>query len=186
MTVIVGVVHDGKVLIGGDSVGVGGWTATHRKDTKVFATGPYVFGYTTSFRMGQILRWSFTPPDPPSPEDLERFMCTTWIDAVRAALKAGGWSKKDSDREEGGTFLVGVAGRLFEVADDYQVGESADDYAACGSGEQLALGALSATADMGLDPEKRVLAALEAAERHNIGVRGPFRLLWEPPSEEAA
>lgn len=162
------------------SVGVGGWTATHRKDAKVFHNGPYLIGYTSSFRMGQILRWSFTPPEPPEGDLLDRFMCTTWIDAVRKGLRDGGWAKKDAEREEGGIFLVGVGGRLFVVEADYQVGEHVDGYAAVGSGDQLAMGALAATAGLDLEPEKRVLAALEAAERHNIGVRGPFHLLWEP------
>lgn len=130
MTAIVGVVHDGKVLIGADSGGVGGWTVRIRKDAKVFANGPYVMGFTTSFRMGQILRWGFKPAAP-GRGSLERFMCTTWVDAARKALSDGGWAKKEAER------------------------------------------------DLGLDPEKRVLSALEAAERHNIGVRGPFHLLWE-------
>ena len=178
MTAIAGLVHDGRVLIGADSGGVGGWIVNVRKDSKVFTNGAYVMGFTTSFRMGQLLRWSFKPPAP-GKGSLERFMCTTWVDAVRAALRDGGWAKKDAEQEKGGEFLVGVRGRLFVVAEDFQVGEHVDGYAAAGSGEQLALGALSATEHLGLDPEKRVLSALEAAERHNIGVRGPFHLVWE-------
>lgn len=180
MTAIVGLVHDGKVLIGADSGGVGGWTLNIRKDAKVFANGPYIFGFTTSFRMGQLLRWSFKPPAP-GKGSLERFMCTTWVDAARKALSDGGWAKREAEREVGGELLVGVRGRLFYIAEDWQVGEHVDGYAAVGSGEQLSLGALAATEHLGLDPEKRVLSALEAAERHNIGVRGPFHLLWEKP-----
>lgn len=180
MTAIVGLVHDGRVLIGADSAASGGWTIGVRRDAKVFRSGRYVLGFTTSFRMGQILRWSFDPPQPPGNGQLERFMCTTWIDAVREALKAGGWAKKDSEQESGGNFLVGVAGRLFEVYADYQVGEAVAEYAAAGSGEQVALGALAATADLRLPPKRRVGLALSAAERHIATVRGPFHLVWEP------
>lgn len=182
MTAIVGLVHDGRVLIGADSVGVGGWTAVHRADRKVFRAGPYVMGFTSSFRMGQILRWSFDAPDPTDTDDIDRFMCTTFVDAVRKALVDGGWAKKDAEQERGGIFLVGVAGRLFAIEEDFQVGAPADGYAAVGSGEPYALGALAATEGLGLEPEKRVLTALEAAERHNIGVRGPFHLMWEEES----
>jgi ATP-dependent protease HslVU (ClpYQ) peptidase subunit len=180
MTAIVGLVHDGKVLIGADSGGVAGWTVTVRKDSKLFANGAYVMGFTSSFRMGQLLRWAFKPPAP-GKGSLERFMCTTWVDAARRALRDGGWATKEADREIGGVLLVGVRGRLFRIDEDWQVGEHVDGYAAVGSGEQLSLGALAATENLGLDPEKRVLASLEAAERHNLGVRGPFHLMWEKP-----
>lgn len=178
MTAIAGLVHDGRVLIGADSGGVGGWTVNVRKDMKVFTNGAYTMGFTTSFRMGQLLRWAFKPPAP-GKGSLERFMCTTWVDAARAALRDGGWAQKESEREVGGVLLVGVRGHLFRIDEDWQVGEHVDGYAAVGSGEQLSLGALAATQHLGLDPEKRVLSALEAAERHNIGVRGPFHLVWE-------
>jgi len=91
-------------------------------------------------------------------------------------LKAGGWAKKDNDREESGTFLVGVHGRLFTVEEDYPVVASTDGYAAVGCGSELALGALYATAGISLSPERRVMLALQAAERFSAGVRGPFLL----------
>jgi len=180
VTAIAGLVHEGRVLLGGDSAAGGGWTISTRRDAKVFRTGRYVIGFTTSYRMGQVLRWSFEPPEPPTrPGQLERFMCTTWIDAVRESLKAGGWAMTDSGRESGGQFLVGVMGRLFQADSDYHLGEQAVPYAAVGSGEQLALGAFAATEGLGLAPERRVRLALHAAERHIATVRGPFRLLWE-------
>lgn len=178
MTAIAGLVHDDRVLIGADSGGVGGWTLNIRKDAKVFANGAYVMGFTTSFRMGQILRWAFKPPAP-TKGSLERFMCTTWVDAARKALSEGGWATKEAEREVGGCLLIGVRGHLFRIDEDWQVGEHVEGYAAVGSGEQVSLGALAATQHLGLDPEKRVLTALEAAQAHNIGVRGPFHLLWE-------
>lgn len=173
MTAIVGLVHDDRVYIGGDSAGVSGWQLTVRADAKVFRNGPYVFGFTTSFRMGQLIRYGLVPPKPPAAgKNLDRFMATVFVDAVRDCLKKGGWAKKDADREEGGDFLAGVNGRLFTVYSDYQVAEAADGYAAVGSGRELAVGALFATP--GQKPRKRVALALTCAERHCAGVRGPF------------
>jgi len=175
MTAIVGLVHDGKVYIGGDSAGVSGLSLSVRADTKVFRKGRYLFGFTTSFRMGQLIRYSLVPPKPKVDDaDLEGFMATKFIDALRDCLKAGGWARKESDREEGGTFLVGVRGQLFTIYDDYQVARSADGFAAVGCGEDIALGALYATAGTGMKPRKRALLALQAAERFSAGVRGPF------------
>jgi len=175
VTCIVGLVDGGRVWIGGDSAGTSGWDLAIRADRKVFRNGPYVMGFTTSFRMGQLLRHGFEPPVPPEPlADLEAFMATTFIDAVRERLKAGGWAAKNSEREGGGTFLVGVRGRLFEVEEDYQVGERRGGFAAVGCGAQVAHGALFATPDH-LAPD-RVLLALVAAERFSAGVRGPFSI----------
>ncbi|HEV7935246.1 MAG TPA: hypothetical protein VGP70_23410 [Actinomadura sp.] len=173
MTAIVGLVHNGTVHIGGDSAGVDDSLAlTVRADAKVFTTGPFAMGFTTSFRMGQLLRYALKAPEPNG--DLERFMVTEFVDAVRDCLKEGGWATKDSEREEGGTFLIGVHGRLFCVQSDYQVAEAADGFAAVGCGEDVALGALYATARSRMAPQKRIKLALEAAERFSAGVRGPF------------
>ena len=172
MTAIVGLAQAGSVYLGGDSAGVSGMSLTVRADTKVFRKDRYLFGFTTSFRMGQLIRYSLTVPKPGG--DLDSFMATTFIDAVRDCLKAGGWAAKENDREEGGTFLVGVRGQLFAVYDDYQVARAADGFAAVGCGDLIALGALYATADLGMGPRRRVRTALAAAERFSAGVRGPF------------
>jgi ATP-dependent protease HslVU (ClpYQ) peptidase subunit len=184
LTAIVGIAKDGVVHLGGDSAGVAGYMVHIRADTKVFANGPYVFGFTTSYRMGQLIRWAWTPPEPPS-SDLDRFMATTFIDGVRDCLKTGGWATKENEREEGGVFLVGVAGRLFRVDSDYQVGESADGFDAVGSGDELALGALHATAGSRLGPRKRLEVALNAAEHFNGNVAGPFAYVSTPAAAPA-
>jgi hypothetical protein len=172
MTAIAGIAQNGAVHIGGDSAGVDGLSLAVRADTKVFRKGPYLFGFTTSFRMGQLIRYSMDVPRPKG--GLEDFMATGFIEALRDCLKTGGWARKEHDREEGGTFLVGVRGRLFAVYDDYQVAQAADGFAAVGCGDDVALGALYATANTGIGPRKRIKLALRAAERFNAAVRGPF------------
>lgn len=178
MTAIAGIAHRGKVYLGGDSAGVSGWDLTIRADTKVFVTGPFVMGFTTSFRMGQLLRHAFVPPVHPDGMEVDRFMVTAFVDAVRECLKAGGWAKKDAEREDGGTFLVGYRGRLFTVYGDYQVEESAFGCAAAGCGDMQVMGALFAT--QGKAPHKRLRVALAAAEALSAGVRGPFHFATEP------
>lgn len=172
MTCIVGVQHRGSVYIGGDSAGVAGYSLTVRADSKVFRVGPYVMGFTSSFRMGQLLRYALTPPEPEIGADLEAFMATTFVDAVRKCLKDGGWLSKSSDREEGGTFLVGINGELFSIHQDFQIGRPVDGYAAVGCGDDLALGSLHTSRGRG--PRWRVNAALEAAAHHSAGVSAPY------------
>lgn len=174
MTCIVGLVEGDRVWIGGDSAGVAGWDLTVRADQKVFRNGAMLFGFTSSFRMGQLLRYALQVPDHDPRVDTDKYMATTFIDAVRECLKGRGWAENDKGQERGGTFLVGYAGRLFCVESDYQVGVPADGYAAVGCGDQIARGALYASGH--LVGQARVEVALRAAERCSAGVRGPFHI----------
>jgi hypothetical protein len=171
MTCIVGLVAGDRVYIGGDSAAVGAYDLTLRADEKVFARGPFLVGFTTSFRMGQLLRYKLEVPQYDG-RDLQEFMATAFVDAARKCLREGGWATKKDEQETGGQFLVGYRGHLFTIGWDFQVGEALDGMDAVGSGEAVAIGALWATP--GRPPLKRVLTALEAAERHNAGVRAPF------------
>lgn len=175
MTAIAGFIHDGHVWMGGDSAGVGSsWDLGLRADQKVFRNGEFIFGFTTSFRMGQLLRYKFQPPKQREEQHIMAFMVTDFMDAVRDCLKAGGWAKKEHEAETGGVFLVGYRGRLFRIDMDYQVGESLDGYEACGCAEQILRGALFVTTE--LPPGERMELVLHAAERHSAGVRGPFHI----------
>ncbi|KQP43921.1 hypothetical protein [Pseudorhodoferax sp. Leaf274] len=172
MTCIVGLVHEGRVYIGGDSAGVSGLDLNVRRDQKVSVKSGFAFGFTTSFRMGQLIQYAFEPPKRHPEKDLMAYMVTDFVDALRSCLKAGGFARKDSEVEQGGSFLVGHAGRLFAIHGDYQVAEATCGYDAVGCGEGYAKGALFATAKH--TPADRIDMALAAAESHSAGVRGPF------------
>lgn len=181
MTCIAGVVaKDGTVYIGGDSAAVGSkFDLLVRADQKVFTVMrdgiTIAFGFTSSFRMGQVLRYKLQIPAIP-PDNLEEWMASEFIDSVRAVLKDSGFASKDKEKESGGTFLVGLKGRLFAILDDYQIAETVDQINAVGCGWQIALGSLWTTRSM-LEPESRIIIALEAAERFSSGVRGPFSIV---------
>ena len=175
MTCIIGIVDKKKVYIGGDSAGISGYSLTIRKDPKVFTIGEFAFGFTTSFRMGQLLMHGFKPP-PVNGSDLYQYMCTSFIDAVRARFKDGGFAEKNNEVEFGGVFLVGVRRRLFQVGSDYQIGEPIDKIDACGCGQDIALGSLYSQSTT-VSAKTRILNALKAAEHFNAGVRGPFRVV---------
>lgn len=172
MTCIVGLVDKGKIYMGADSAGVAGYSLTVRADKKIFKNGPFIMGFTSSFRMGQLLQYSFNPPKRHSDTDVMKYMVTDFIDSVRDCFKNGGFAEKDKEQESGGTFLVGYEERLFQIHSDYQVGESLKPYDACGCGSKTALGSLASTP--GQDPFKRLKLALEVAESYSAGVRSPF------------
>ena len=175
VTCIVGLIDKGKVYIGGDSAGVSGLDITLRKDVKVFKNGDFVIGCTSSFRMIQLLRFSFTPPKD-SKADIYEYMCTDFIDAVRKCFKDGGYGGSDTTSGEvGGTFLVGYKGRLFQIYDDYQVAESAEIFDSCGCGATYALGTFFAIhKNKSISAKDKIIKALESAVHFSGGVRPPF------------
>jgi ATP-dependent protease HslVU (ClpYQ) peptidase subunit len=173
MTCIVGIKSERGVLIGGDTQGSGGWNQRDRMDDKVFLLGKHrrvAVGFTSSYRMGQILRFHLTLPDLDSDLDPYEWAVTRFVPAAREALKAHGYVKIENSREESGTFLLAVRDRLFSVHDDFQVAEVAAPYNACGCGEEYAMGALHAVEKMKGAPRWKLRVALEAAARWSNGV----------------
>jgi ATP-dependent protease HslVU (ClpYQ) peptidase subunit len=176
MTCIVGLIHNDKVYLGGDSAGVSGYSITARGDHKVFTNGEFIMGFTSSFRMGQLLRYSFVPP-PCNTWDIERYMTIDFVNAVRHCLKEGGFARVNSGEESAGTFLVGFKNRLFMIDGDYQVGWNLVPFNAVGCGQDLAIGAMNALVDIDLPPETKITKALEAAAAFSAGVAGPFNIV---------
>jgi len=174
MTAIAGLVENNTIWIGGDSAGVGGLSLVVRKDPKVFVNGGMIFGFTSSFRMGNLLHYSFKPPKKPKKIGVVSYMNTLFIDAVRKCFKTGGYSQVHSSQESGGAFLVGFGGKLFCIESDFQVGIPMAPYYAVGCGRDLILGSLHTTQGLNLSPKKRIRLALESAEEFSAGVCGPF------------
>lgn len=176
MTCIVAIEHNGEIYIGGDSAGVAGYDLTIRADKKVFKNGEMVMGFTSSFRMGQLLQFSLTLPYHKPDMDDYRYMCTAFVDAVRTCLKEGGFARIESGEDKGGTFIVGYRGKIYTIESDFQVGMPIANFASVGCGEDIAHGSLYSTRDEP-DPRKRVLEALAAAETYSAGVRAPFNVI---------
>lgn len=175
MTCIVGILDkkNNNVIIGGDSAGSAYNSIAIRKDSKVFKNGDFAFGCTSSFRMIQLLRFSFKPPEINN-KDIYEYMCTDFVNAVRNCFREGGFLQKDSEGvETGGTFLIGYKNRLFKIESDFQVGERACGYDAIGCGSDFALGSFYESQHL-THAGRRASRALEAAEFLSIGVSSPF------------
>jgi ATP-dependent protease HslVU (ClpYQ) peptidase subunit len=184
VTCIVGVQHEGKVWIGGDSAGVAGMGIQTRADVKVFRRGPYAMGFAGSFRMGQLLRYNAELSIPSVAEvpdrDLDAFMVSIFVEEVRKTLRKGGHTYVENNSETlGGLFLVGVRGVLYAIDCDLQIGRTRDGYQAIGCGDDLALGSLHATRldTSWMHPRYRVRKALDAAAHHSAGVCKPFKVV---------
>ncbi len=176
MTVIVGLVDNGVVYMGGDSAGVAGLSISVRADEKVFINSQFLLGFTSSFRMGQILRYEFVPPQQVIDQDDMQFMVVSFVGAVRGCFSKHGFgSMADKSSNVGGTFLVGYRGNLYMIGNDFQVGKCHTNYDAVGCGKDLALGSLYSTTK--LKARDRVKIALEAANQFSAGVSPPYIIL---------
>jgi ATP-dependent protease HslVU (ClpYQ) peptidase subunit len=180
MTCIVAIAQNGTVYMGSDHAASdekSGWIIS-RKEPKVFKVGQYGIAFTDSFRMGQILQYSWTPPKytpTKTNSGLDKFMRTRFIDSVKDAFKANGFGNvaQAGSEDEGGIFIVGLEGRIFTIDEDFHVGENIVNYMAEGSGGMFALGALHATKNQ-KNPKLRIKAALEAASEFSMSVAPPF------------
>ena len=178
MTCIVAIRKGEKAYLGADAAAVNSMQITPRKDPKVFMNGQFGIAYTSSFRMGDILQYSWKAPTwRPSEISLEAFMRTVFIDSIIQIFRDKGYGKSSADSDKtGGSFLVGVQGRIFTIQDDFQVGEELLDYLADGSGFAYAYGSLHSTGGV-KDPKERLTMALEAAAFFAPGVQGPFTII---------
>ena len=172
VTVVVGLVQDGRIYMGADSAAVSGWNVSPTRLRKVFCVGEFIIGYAGSFRMGQILQYHLSVPQQQDGVSDERYMVTEVVEAVRQCLKDKGYTKIDSNRESGAFVLIGYRGQLYQIEDDFQVNTFHDDMAALGAGAEFALGALAALSD--LKPTKRIKRALEISAQFSGAVCAPF------------
>lgn len=175
MTAILGLVHDGKVYIGGDSA-----NSNHivniidRK--KVFVQRPsnLLIGITGSTRYAQIVEHHINI-DPCLALNFHSYLVTMFIPALREALKTHGFTKTESGQESAdyGAMLVGHKHYLVRIESDFSVQPYVRGFDAIGSANSLAIGAMAALSPR-LAPEKRITRALEISAEFDPYVRPPF------------
>lgn len=172
MTCIVGIATGDKVYIGGDSITSDGYSRNVTARRKVFRSGELLIGTCGSIRASNLLQQSLTIRALEEGESAEHFLVTGVIEAMRTLLKTGGVSKIENNVEQGEDMLIGFRGRLFSVANDFQVDTYTDGIAAVGAGEAYARAAVLALSD--LPPEARVRRALEISAELCALVSPPF------------
>lgn len=180
MTCIVGIVFDNRVYMGADSYGSNGYSGGTVLNPKCFISGEFIIGCTSTFRLIDVLRYKLVIPKihPDDQADADKYMRTTFIDAVRKCLTENGHLSKNTDGlESGGNFLVGYKNGLYEVQSDFSVLTVPIWGHSVGSGENSARGSLYTTKDMQLTPEQRITTALESASSTVPSVRPPFVII---------
>ncbi len=190
MTCIVGIVGKDCMVMGGDSAGVdeSSLSLTIRTDPKVFkirqVKGPdALLGFTSSYRMGQILMSLVLPEDKSADNDKDtrlKFLITKVVPVVRKILRDNRYSKISENTEMGGVFLLGYRNWIYQIHSDFQVVVPATPYSAVGAGEEYALGALDCFHKY-LQNTRTLVdivnSTLCIAEKNCGAVRGPMTIL---------
>lgn len=173
MTCIVGLSIDGKVYIGGDSMMSSGHLRHTMDGKKVFRVGAFLIGTAGSMREANLLQYRLSPRAQHAEEDDDmRYMVEVFIEEVRALLKNNGVTQVDNNSESAWGFLVGYRGNLYKVDSDFQIVKATPQIEAIGCGDEFALGVVYALKDM--QPEKRILAALEIAGNLSSYIGAPY------------
>ena len=175
MTCVIGLIENGRVYIGADSQAATGWDKQTVAHPKVFKTDRFLIGYTSSFRMGQLLQYQLIVRSQPEIGSDYFYMVGTFVESVRVCLKKYGMAKVENNQEEGGQFMVGYKGGLYEVQSDMAVLEYTDDFSAIGLGRAYALAAMAALHN--LPAPERIRRSLEIASEYCNGISEPFIIL---------
>ena len=183
MTCIVGLEYEDGVIIGCDAAAVTGSLKMITTTPKVFRLQNLLIGYTWSFRMGQVLQYAKDIPDLTNTNSNYEYLVSDFVPFVRSLFKDAGIMKVENSVEEGGQFLVGIRGQLFEINSDFCVLRYEDGFNAVGSGQSYALGALYSRSGRFLSTpnlewkKKLVEIGLETAEHFCTTVSSPFKIM---------
>jgi ATP-dependent protease HslVU (ClpYQ) peptidase subunit len=178
VTCIVGVKTETGVLLAGDALGSNGWSGTPYKAPKVFRLSRQVAaGFTSSFRMGQLLQHHLTLPTLHGDE--LAWTISELVPVIRQTFKDHGYAEVRNNEETGGTFLLAIRARLFVVQGDYAVLETRHPYDAVGCGQDYAMGAMHAlwkpkTGHSPAAARSFLRAAIDAASEFSLGVGPPY------------
>jgi hypothetical protein len=161
----------GVVYLGGDKLGSNGYTKTMCKDPKVFKVGPFYFGYTTSFYMGQILKYRWQQPCRTMYHEDDEYIFKDVIDSLKSCFVNNDFGKKQEGREpDFGSLIMVYKGRIFEVQHNMSLLEI-ENFTAVGCGDQLASGAATALlSNTNYNPEQIIKETMKIVSQFSCGV----------------
>lgn len=172
MTTIVGVVKNGHVIMGADSlVTAGDRKYIHPQMPKITNNNGYLVAGAGDVAACDILMYTWIPPMPSVSQrkNIYKFMITDVVPSMREALEENGYKIDPNDKEAGFEILLALDGELFSISSDFSVIMDESGFYSIGSGSSFALGSLHT----GGTVEK----SLEVAEKLSPYTAGPFQIV---------
>ena len=181
MTIIVALLDGDNVIhMGGDS------SASNDSDSidicgneKIFHRYSFMYGICGSFRIMNIVRYIFDPPeftwyDNDTPM---HFMVQCFVPMLIKVLKTNKCLEKDNNIiSMDATIIVGFKGNLFVIDSDFQVRQlPPENFFAIGSGAEAAKGSLFTSYYNSCDSFESIEYALQASMEFSKSVKGPLK-----------
>lgn len=169
MTCIVAIKDNGNIHMAGDLMGSDGFRGKVYDKSKVFIKEGFILGYTSSFRMGQLLEYAWVPPTQGVGQDDDSYIYVDVVNSFKSLFMDNGFGNKDKVEIETGEFIFGWNGRLFLHQSNHSLLES-DHYVTTGSGCYHAEAAIASLIEYGHkgaveDCEFMLSSAIEVASR---------------------
>lgn len=175
MTCIIAITDKtGCVWLAGDKLGSNGHTKQIVKDPKVFKVGDFYFGYTSSFYMGQLLKYSFVPPVRTMHVDDNEYIFRDVRYSLKALFDKNSFGVTQlgtptTNEPDFGTFIMVYKNRVFVVQNNLSLLEY--DNTSVGCGEELAKGCIDALQEnTELSPEQILTKTMDIVSRYSCGV----------------
>jgi ATP-dependent protease HslVU (ClpYQ) peptidase subunit len=164
MTTLIAVQHEDWCIIAGDSQ----TTSYHLSADcspmgKIAQNGKYLVAAAGLVRGMNLIQHAFIPPKPVK-SNLDKFMVTKFLPALRRSFITSGYDMKDDGdvAQHDNEFLVAVNGTVYLIDEAYGIERTSNKIYVTGSGMELALGAADA---LGLQQEDDWQIAIEIVER---------------------
>lgn len=173
MTVIVAIKTTDGVVMAGDLLASNGWTKGIVATDKVFSNGEFLMGYTSSFRMGQLLQYNFCAPERPEGLSDDQYLHTRVIPTIQNLFRSNGYGGSEKDGDKGGTFLLAYRGEIYTMQNDFSLLKYDDPVVAVGCGDVAAVGYATALVEnTEMSVEAIITACIEHAGNAHTGVGG--------------
>lgn len=158
MTCIIAHTDGVSSFIAGDKLGSNGFTKTVQTEPKVFekefiklhddglsrTKEVMALGYTTSFRMGQLLNYNLNLPEQDASQTFSQYLVLKVIPIIRQMFKEE-WGARDASQDVGGgQFIILHNHTIYEVQEDFSVLQPKTRITAVGSGTYHAIAAMQA------------------------------------------
>ncbi len=184
MTLIIGYKNKDGIWVGGEAKASDGDEAFYVAEPKVFAKGPFTYGFAGSFRFGQILQYCFDAPSHPGNMDDYTYLVSRWLRVLQGVLADNGGVKitEGIANTGDGSCIMVYRDSIYVLQEDFAILKLADPYVALGAGSTCAMGALWALQKMSLPGEKLVDLALEAGAMYTPSCGGKKTIIKHQPA----
>lgn len=183
MTTLIAFQHDDFCIIAADTQTTGyDLRADCSPMGKIAQNGKYLVSAAGLVRGMNLIQHAFNPPAAPKVKDLDRFMVTNFVPALRKTFALSGYDIKSDGMAASfeNDFIVAVNGTLYFIDEGYGLERTKDKVYCTGSGMKLALGAAYVLGLEECDDYEEAIeileAAVKAAIRYDINSGGQVQI----------